>query len=246
MILVLILLLIVLALFVGQKRGIKAIMALLYNFIIILMSIVFINLGFNIIFCAIIACLLISMVTIFYLNGYNLKTISAFISVIIVMLIMSIIIVYFNNKLELQGFSYEYVEEISSYNFNIDLDMDKVGLLVILFATVGAISDTAMCMASAIYEINANKKMNKKALFISGMNVGKDILGTTTNTLFFAFMSGFLGFLIWHSYNDLVTLVNFKDFGSNLLQILCSGIGCIIIIPITSLITVYLLKRKAD
>src|SRR5574344_163931 len=246
MILVLILLLIVLALFVGQKRGIKAIMALLYNFIIILMSIVFINLGFNIIFCAIIACLLISMVTIFYLNGYNLKTISAFISVIIVMLIMSIIIVYFNNKLELQGFSYEYVEEISSYNFNIDLDMDKVGLLVILFATVGAISDTAMCMASTIYEINANKKMNKKALFISGMNVGKDILGTTTNTLFFAFMSGFLGFLIWHSYNDLVTLVNFKDFGSNLLQILCSGIGCIIIIPITSLITVYLLKRKAD
>lgn len=246
MILVLILLLIVLALFVGQKRGIKAIMALLYNFIIILMSIVFINLGFNIIFCAIIACLLISMVTIFYLNGYNLKTISAFISVIIVMLIMSIILVYFNNKLELQGFSYEYVEEISSYNFNIDLDMDKVGLLVILFATVGAISDTAMCMASAIYEINANKKMNKKALFISGMNVGKDILGTTTNTLFFAFMSGFLGFLIWHSYNDLVTLVNFKDFGSNLLQILCSGIGCIIIIPITSLITVYLLKRKAD
>jgi uncharacterized membrane protein len=243
-ILLLIIILSLLAIIIGKKRGIKALLALLFNYLIIIMTIVFICWGFNIYLCCYVSSILISMVTIFYLNGYNVKTVSSFISIIILIIIMSFIIWIFNSKLRVQGFAYEQLEEISGYSFNLGLDMQDIFFLVVMFAVVGAIADTSMAISSAIYEINENKKMKLSDLFASGMNVGKDILGTTINTLFFAFIGGFLGFILWHPNASLDLLINYKDFAANSFEILCSAIGCIMIIPITDIISAYLLKHS--
>ena len=81
---------------------------------------------------------------------------------------------------------------------------------------------------------------------MSGINIGKDILGTMTNTLLFAFISGFMTLIIWYNkFNYSISdILNNKVFGSEILQILCSGIGIILTIPITAFVTLRILFFK--
>ena len=77
------------------------------------------------------------------------------------------------------------------------------------------------------------------------MNIGKDILCTTTNTLMFAFLGDFMTLLIWfykgnYSFLD---IINAKTFAAELIRILFSAIGCIIVIPITAYITTNSLSK---
>ncbi len=68
--------------------------------------------------------------------------------------------------------------------------------------------------------------ISRKALFTSGMNIGKDILGTSANTLFFAFFGSYLGLLIW--FKDLEyslgEIVNSKVFNAEMITILCADL----------------------
>lgn len=245
MILALIIILLILFILIGKKRGIKSFISLTLNFIVIMFTLLLIYLGLNPIITSVISSILIVLITIYYLNGNNIKTKSSFISILIISSLILISTILLNTKLNIQGFSYESIEEIGPFFYSIDLNMSQVVVVVIIFSIMGAISDTSMAISSAIYEINNNTpNMNKQELFISGMNVGKDILGTTINTLFFVFISTFIGFFMWHSNDTFVSIINNKEFVKEVLQILFSFIGCILIIPVTSLITVYKLKKE--
>ncbi|HOO67869.1 MAG TPA: YibE/F family protein [Bacilli bacterium] len=247
MILVLLTILFILFVLIGKNRGIKSFISLLLNFLIISITLLLIYFGLNPIITTMISCILISLITIFYLNGINIKTKASLISIMIVLILIFISILLLNNKLCIEGFSYESIEEIGSFSYNINLNMKQIVIVVILFSIMGAISDTSMAISSAIYEINENTpEMNKKELFTSGMNVGKDILGTTINTLFFVFISVFIGFFVWHYGENIIDIINDKEFVKEVIQVLFSFIGCILIIPITSLITVRMLKNKGN
>ena len=236
--------LIILSALIGKKRGLRGILSLLFNFIIIILSLVLINFGFNIYFISYLAFFAISSIIIFYLNGYNIKTKSAYIGVIIVTIILSLIIFYLNNKLHISSFSYEFTDEISAYSFNINLSLEQITFMVLLYICVGSICDTSIAISSALYEINANANLNKKELFVSSMNVGKDIIGTTVNTLVFSFVAGFIGYILWHNYDSLIDVINYSGFASSACELLCAIIGCLIIIPITSLIEIKFLKNN--
>ena len=234
--------LLLLGIFIGKKRGVKGLLSLLFNFILITLSLVLINLGFNIYFISYLNFFLISSIIIFYLNGYNIKTKSAYLGVIFVSIILSILIYYLNNKLHLGSFSYEFIDEISAYSFNIDLPLDKIIFMVLLYICVGSICDTSIAISSALYEINENANLSKQELFKSGMNVGKDIIGTTVNTLLFSFIAGFIGYILWHNYDNILDIINYSGFASEVVKLLCTIIGCLIIIPITAFIEIKLLK----
>ncbi len=61
-----------------------------------------------------------------------------------------------------------------------------------------AITDTAIAISSPMRDIfNHNPLISRKDLFTFGLNIGKNILGTSTNTLFFAFCRGYMALLIW-------------------------------------------------
>ena len=107
----------------------------------------------------------------------------------------------------------------------------------------------SIAISSALYEVHQNNKdLTKKELFISGMNIGKDILCTTTNTLMFAFLGDFMTLLIWFSKGNysFFDIMNSKTFVAELIRILFSAIGCILVIPITAYITTNALKKDKN
>lgn len=241
MILVLSLILFILLIWTARLRGFKSFICLYINYFLIILYVIFMGFGSNAIILAIITCFISSLVMLFLLNGINIKTKSSFISVIIIILITTILISvvsYFSN---INGFSSEEYESIVPYSFAINYNMTNVIIGMYLISTIGTVIDTSISISSALNEVYENNKNIKfKELFKSGMNIGKDILSTTINTLYFAFFGSFIGFFFIHYSSEISLIINNKLFIQEVLELLFCFISSILIIPITS----YIFSKK--
>lgn len=233
---------------IGGKKGVRSFLALFFNFGVIIITTIFMNdPNINPIILTLIACVAISCINLFYINEVNSKTKTAFISTIISIIILLLLIFFVTDKAMIQGFGEEEIQELSMFSLYIGVDFVKIGASVIIMSTIGAITDTAIAVSSPMREIYYhNPLISRKDLFNSGLSIGKDILGTSTNTLFFAFFGGYLALLIWfkdlsYSMGD---IINSKIFSAEMITILCAGIGVTLVIPITSWITAYFLVEK--
>ncbi len=232
---------------ISGEKGTKSFIALFLNFGITLLTILLIAKGVSDpIFLTLIACIIISCINLFYINTINLKSIIAFISTMITLLFLVIVIFFIVEKANIQGFGIEEIEELSFFNLYIGIDFLKIAISTIIMGSIGAITDTAISIASAMNEIWLhNPKLSRSDLFKSGMNVGKDILSTTTNTLYFAFIGGYLALLLW--FNDLSyslgEVINSKVFSSEVISIFCIGTGAILVIPITAWLSAYIFTK---
>ncbi|MBE4909630.1 YibE/F family protein [Bacillus luteolus] len=237
---------------IGGKKGVRSFLAIFFNFSVLIVIIFIMNdPDVNLIILTLVACTIISCINLFYINGFNSKTKTAFISTIITTSILLFFIVIITEKAMIQGFGEEEITELSMFSLYIGIDFVKIASSVIIMSTIGAITDTAIAISSPMREIHYHHPLiSRKDLFASGLSIGRDILGTSTNTLFFAFFGGYLGLLIWFkilSYS-LGEIVNSKIFSAEMITILCAGIAVTMVIPITSWITAFFLvgeqKRK--
>lgn len=122
------------------------------------------------------------------------------------------------------------------------------GLLAagVIVSALGAVMDVAMSIASALDEIHAaNPQLGFRELFRSGMNIGRDMVGTMTNTLILAFLGSGLT-LILYLYS--LELTRYQLFSSSYVSLelisgLSSSIGMILAIPITALISSAMISR---
>ncbi|MCG1021155.1 YibE/F family protein [Sutcliffiella horikoshii] len=232
---------------VGGKKGVRSFIALFVNFGVLFMTILFMtDPNANPIVLTLIACIIISCVSLFYINEWNVKTTIAFISTIISIIIMLLFIFFITKYSMIQGFSEEEIEEMGMYSMYLGVDFVKIGASVIIMSTIGAMVDIAISITSPMREIHHhNPNISRKELFLSGMSIGRDILGTSANTIFFAFFGGYLALLIWFkelSYSA-GQIINSKVFSAEMITILCAGTGIAIVIPIASWITAYVLVK---
>ena len=243
---ILIILLFLLMIYIDIKRGIKLFLSILFNFIILMIIFYLIAIGLNPIICSLIGCFIISYIILYYVNERNVKTESSLKSVIIVLIILSFLIFFVTKISRIAGFGYESYEEINMFSYDVKIDFTNIAISMILISLIGATVDSSIAISSALYEVyDNNKNLSKKDLFLSGMNIGKDILCTTNNTLMFAFLGEFMTLLIWFYKGDysFLEIVNAKTFVSEMIKILFSAVGCIIVIPITAYITKETLKK---
>src|SRR5690606_30886104 len=95
----------------------------------------------------------------------------------------------------------------------------------------------------SLYE--KNNKISVKALIKSGMEIGKDIMGTMTNILFFAYISGSIPILILYFKNASPFMYSLSmNLSLELARALAGGIGIVITIPIGLYVTIYFVNRK--
>ncbi|KAJ52703.1 YibE/F family protein [Clostridium tetanomorphum DSM 665] len=189
----LLIILFVLMLVVGGKKGAKSFFTLIFNFIILFIMLILIACKLDPIKVTIFISIIISSITLFYINGFNKKTVASLLSVTLVVLLTMIITSKIGINAKIQGFGYEQYESISSLSLYVQLNFTKIVICEILVGLLGAIIDVSISISSSMNELYKNNSLiSQNNLFKSGMNIGKDILGTMTNTLFFAFISGFM------------------------------------------------------
>ncbi|KUF31764.1 MULTISPECIES: YibE/F family protein [unclassified Lysinibacillus] len=235
---------------IGGKQGVRSFLSLFLNFGVLFVTIFLMTNPKNSpIILTFVACTIISCISLFYINKTNSKTITAFISTMVTIVVLLLFITFVTKKLMIQGFGEESTEEISIFSLYIGVDFVQIGASVIIMSTIGAIMDVAISIATSMHEIfYRNPSISRKNLFTSGLNIGRDILGTDTNTLFFAFFGGYLSLLIW--FKDLSysigEIVNSKVFSAEMTTIFCAGIGIALIIPIASSVNAYYLIRTRE
>ena len=242
--------LLTLMILIGGNKGKRSFIAIFLNFGVIFFTIFIMTIPkADPIILTLIASTVISCINLFYINEVNNKTITAFISTIITVVILLFFILIVTESAMIQGFGAEEIEELSYFSLYIGVDFVKIAASVIIMSTIGAITDTAIAISSPMREMfHHHPSISRKELFTFGISIGKDILGTSTNTLFFAFFGGYLALLIW--FKDLQytlgEIVNSKIFSAELITIFCAGIGVALIIPITAWINSYFLIKARE
>lgn len=233
---------------IGGTKGARSFISLFLNFLVILITVILMaSPEMNAIILTMIACILISIINLFFINEVNKKTQIAFISTILTIIILFLFIYLVTEKFRIQGFGEEEYEEIRLFSLYIGVDFIRVSSSVIIMSTIGAITDVAISIASPLSEISKlNQKISKKELLESGMTIGRDILGSNANTLFFAFIGGYIALLIW--FKDLSysfgQVINSKIFTAEMVMIMFAGIGIALVIPITAGISSHYLTRE--
>ncbi|WP_394514290.1 YibE/F family protein [Priestia aryabhattai] len=237
------LILLALMILIGGYRGMRSFISLFLNFGVLMFTI-FLMLGpqMNPVIITLISCAIISCINLFFINNVDQKTATAFLSTIVTIVLLIVLIEVIVNVSMIQGYGEEETEELAVFSLFVGIDYVKIGASVMIISTIGAITEVAISITSSMGEtMKHHPSISRKDLFLSGMRIGKDILGTDTNTLFFAFFGGYLALLIWFKdlHYSIGAIVNSKIFGAEMMTIFFAGIGVALIIPITAWINTY-------
>lgn len=245
---ILLLILFLLMIYIDRKRGMKLFFSIIMNFTILMIVFYFITLGMNPIVVSLIGCYIISYIILYFVNGKNRKTTSSMKSIVIVLVLLAIMIFIMTHISRIAGFGEEAYEEINMFSYDVNIDFTGISISLILMSLIGVTVDASIAVSSALYEVyDNNKDLTQKELFYSGMNIGRDILCTSVNTLLFAFLGDFMTLVIWfyQENNAFLEMINSKTFASEFIKILFSGTGCVMIIPITAYITSKSIKKTS-
>lgn len=233
---------------IGGIKGVKSLVALLFTLVCTLYLMIPLMLrGVNPIGAAVLVAVLSASVTLLLVSGWNKKSVSAIIGTIAGVCIAGVIAYVFGNLAYLSGAKMDNAESLMYIAEDSGLKIHGLMFAGILIASLGAVMDVAMSIASAIFEVyHHNDTLTTKKLFGSGMNIGKDIIGTMTNTLILAFAGGSISMLIMifsaqMPYNK---LINLDLLGIEVIQGLSGSIGIVLAVPITAIIASILVTRK--
>lgn len=229
----------------GKQKGVKTLVSLIFTVLsIFIVYIPAILGGHNIYFWTIVTCVFITISTVMLVYGYSKKTITTALGCIGGVLVAGLLTLIMNSVLRLTGFTDENAIYLQQLNASIDLKAIIFG--GILIGAVGAIMDVSIDIASSLYEVASKlEKPDFKTIIKSGFNIGKDIMGTMTNTLILAYIGSSLStvLLLTASNHSLVYLLNLEMITVEVLQALAGSIGILTAIPLTSFVAASLYKH---
>ena len=222
---------------VGKKNGLKALITLGITvgliFGIFLPCIIQ---GFNPILLALAVCSSATVITLLIISGNNKKTYTAIIGTIGGVIIAGIFAFIAGKILMLTGLGNEDAQMLAFIPQHRRIDYQGLLFAGIMIGALGAVMDVAMSISSAMWEIIfVSPDISKKQLIKSGMNIGRDIIGSMSNTLILAYVSTSIPVLLLFILfsNGFTEIINLELLASEVLRAVAGSIGLICTIPIT-------------
>lgn len=238
----------IIVIIIGGIKGVKSLLSLIFTLICcIFLMLPLLLRGVSPIIAGILMAVLSITVTLLLVSGINKKTLTAILGTVSGVVIAGITAYIFGDLSNLSGITMDDAESLMYIAEDTGLKIKGLMFTGILVASLGAVMDVAISISSSIFEMNSiNSKITFKDLFKSSMNIGKDIIGTMTNTLILAFAGGSLSvlILIYSSSMPYNKLINLDILGTEIVQGLAGSIGIILAVPITALIGCYLCKME--
>jgi len=226
---------------VGGERGFHSFVFLFVNGFFGMVGICLLCCGISPAAILVIGCAVFLAVGIPLQNGCNLKSLSAMLATGLILVLMGAAISAVCLHVHITGLSEIQLKEIdNSYlSSGVDLDMRAILLVSLVWGELGALMDTSITIASSMNEIlAAHPNLTERELRSSGLQIGKNIIGTTVNTLvFIAFGETIMLCLLYISNGySLVMLINSKSFFQQFGGILFSCQSCLLVVPLTAAI----------
>ena len=233
---------------VGGKRGVTSAVGLVFTFVcIIFLYVPMMYVGVSPFLAATVVAVLVTIVTMLLIGGWSAKTLCSILGTVSGVLLAGLLALLFGRLSHISGLNTPDIETLSYIGQNSGLDVSGVLFSGILIASLGAVMDVSMSVASALNEIKLhNPGLTAGRLFRSGMNIGRDMMGTMSNTLILAFAGGAINTLIiLYAYNmPYLQFMNQYEIGIEILRSMTGTLGVILTVPFVSLISSILLTRS--
>ena len=147
--------------------------------------------------------------------------------------------------LHVGGFQTDQAEGLLVVAQNTGLHLKTLLFAATMIASLGAVMDVAVSLLSALWELKQQGTQDGGQLFRSGMNIGKDMIGTMSNTLIFAFAGNALATMLSLTAYGVQSaqLLNSDYIALEIAQGLCGTGGVILTVPIASAAAAALFSR---
>lgn len=227
-----------LILIIGKYKGLRSLISVIINILIFLLFINMFLKNANFILTLIFVSILFTILSITIVCGVNKKTLSAIISTLIttlITIIVSLLVIKLNNW---NGVHFENMEFLTHPPVKIFIAELVIGIL-------GAVMDISISISSfikEIYDINPNIKTKK--IVQSTMELGKDMMGTMTNTLLLAYISGSIPIILLLLKNNYrISYIININLSLEFIRALTGSIGIVLCIPISIYTSVFFITN---
>lgn len=237
----------VLLIVVAGKNGFLA----LFSFVITILSIWKILIpaylkGYSPVWTGIAITVFITLVIIFFVYGFDRRTITAALGSLLGILTTCILGILFTDLFKIHGAVMPDSESLLYSGFQ-DLDLTSIFMSSIFIGASGAMMDLSVDITSAIYEVVQKKpEISWREATRSGMNVGRAAMGTMTTTLLLAYSGGYVTSLMVYMAQGtpLDHILNYKYVAAEILDTIIGSFGLVTVAPFTALVAGVMLTGK--
>ena len=235
---------------IGGRQGFNSAIALVFTFVcIVFLFLPMIYRGISPVLAAAAVAVLTTFVTMYLIGGLSSKSITSMIGTVAGVGISAVLAVVFGKIAGISGYNVSDIEQLEYVGQMTNVRIGELLYAGILISALGAVMDVAMSVASTISEIHfRNPQLSRKELFTSGIRVGKDMMGTMSNTLILAFTGSSINTLVFmyvYGYG-IVQITNMYSIGIEIIQGIASTMGVILTVPIVSVISAWHLKWNKE
>ena len=233
----------------GGRKGLRALLGLVYTLACLWLVLIpglihgLPGIGLTI---AVIA--LTTSASLILLDGFTSKTLCAILGCVSGVAAAGLFAWIFGAAAPLNGFHMTEAENLLLYGAEKGLTISGLMVSGVLIASLGAVMDVAMSIASALWELTGhNPGITRRALFASGMNIGRDAMGTMANTLILAFVGSSLNMLLLIRVYDIpfLQLINTDFLCIEILQSIAGCVGILLTVPLVAAISAWLMTRRS-
>ncbi len=236
-----------LVLFIGRFKGLRSLLALLFTGAVLLYIVVPGMWMPHPRLIAFSSLALICAVSFILIAGFSKKALTASCGTLAGVLIAGLLAFIFGKIMNLSGVDMEKGESLLYLAQNRNFKITSLLFVSIVISCLGATMDIAVSIASSAEQLRkANPLLTAKEHLASVMAVGKDIIGTMTNTLILAFCGSSLplAMMIWGYHMDYMQFMNIPRIVIAVLQALAGSIGMAASVVLTALLSVFIFRRE--
>lgn len=230
-----------LMLLVGGEKGFYATLALAFSLVFLLkITVPVIYSGGSPILAGLAMVLVSTAVTVFLIYGLSPRGVLGIGVVLAGEFVACGLFLLFSVLLHLSGFKSSDAENLLVAAQNTGLNISTVLFAATMIASLGAVMDVAVSLLSALWEVRlADPNITGRGLWRAGLRMGRDMIGTMSNTLIFAFAGGSLTtLLVLMTYGtDPVQLLHSDYIALELAHGLCGTCAVILTVPLASLVS---------
>ncbi len=232
---------------VGGKKGINSIIALAFTVVMVVcMYVPMMYIGISPFIAAVVTVVITTVVTFLLIADLEMKSLAAMLGTLCGVVVSGVIALIFGKAAHITGYNVDDIENLVYVAQNSKLDIGGMLFSGILIASLGAVMDVAMSVSSSLQEIQINSPhISRKDMFRSGINIGRDMIGTMSNTLILAYVGGSLNLImIIYAYSyQMHQILNLYSVAIEFMRGIAGTMGIILTVPFTSFLTAMLLTR---
>lgn len=234
-------------LLVGRSKGLRALLGVGYTLLTVVLFLVqSIYHGFSPVGAALITVLVSTGASLLLLNGFSRRTAVGALGTLAGVGATAVLFALFSGLLHLSGYNMDTAEMLLLIGSSTGLSVRYVLLAGVLISALGAVMDVAVSLAAALEELVLVKpETGRMALVRSGFNIGKDMIGTMSNTLILAYAGTALNtMLCLLAYGCQPRQLISSDYlAVELAQGLCATLGVVLTVPVTAAIASLIFVR---